>query len=50
MISDADLISLRAQATFMSGSDKGGWWEKLCDALLELEVRREEEQEKPNET
>ena len=49
MITDAELISLRAQATFMSGSDNGGWWDKLVDALLELELRREDAQETSNE-
>lgn len=52
LLSDDDLKSLRLQAQFMATNTKGNeWWDKLCDALIELEIRREDEQpETQNET
>lgn len=50
MITDEDLESLRLQAQFMESnnpSPSNAWWDKLVDALTELQVRREDEQEKP---
>ena len=49
MITDDDLESLRLQAQFMENNNPSPynkWWDLLVDALNELQIRRDDEQEK----